>query len=181
MTATIIQVSDQAVTGLLNRVREAVEHPQPVMQAIGEGVMERIKGRFTTATGPDGAPWAANSPVTLARYIQTRGGKNFGKDGQLNKRGQTLAAGKKPLQGITGDLARQFHVSATDDSVTIGNSMIYDAMQQFGGKKGEFPALWGDIPARPHFPVTPAGELYPQEGDLIVAQLADYIRGAAAG
>ncbi|MCX7172597.1 MAG: phage virion morphogenesis protein [Proteobacteria bacterium] len=181
MTATTIQVSDQAVISFLNRMQNAVEHPQPIMRAIGEGVMERIKERFATATGPDGQPWAANSPVTLARYIESRGGKNFKKDGSLTKRGQALATSKKPLQGHTGDLAREFHVFATDNSVKISNAMIYDAMQQFGGTKAQFPHLWGDIPARPHFPITPGGDLYPQEADLIVAQLAEYIQGAATG
>ena len=181
MTAFTIQVSDQAVLAALTRLQNAVEHPQPIMHAIGEGVMERIKERFASATGPDGQPWAANSPVTLARYIASRGGKNFKKDGSLNKRGQALATSKKPLQGISGDLARQFHVAATDDSVTIGSTMKYAAMQQFGGTRAEFPNLWGDIPARPFFPVTADGDLYPQESDLIVAQLAGYIQGAAAG
>ncbi len=31
----------------------------------------------------------------------------------------------------------------------LGSPMEYAAMQQFSGKKSEFPHLWGDIPARP--------------------------------
>ena len=176
-----IEVSDQAVRAALGRIREAGSDMSPILRAIGEDVMERTKERFTTATGPSGTPWAGNSQVTLARYIESRGGKNFNKEGRLNKRGATLVASKKPLQGLTGDLARQFHILVTQDSVTVSNSMIYAAMQQFGGKKSEFPKLWGDIPPRPFFPITPGGDLYPQESDLIVAQLVEYIESAAKG
>ena len=175
------EVNDQAVQEMLNRVVNAVEHPAPGFQAIGEDIVARIKERFSAATGPDGKPWTANSPVTLARYIQSRGGKNFKKDGSLNKRGEKVLAAKKPLQGITGDLAREFHISANDVELTIGNAMIYAAMQQLGGRRSEFPNLWGDIPARPFFPITATGELYPQERDLIVAGLARYIEGSVAG
>lgn len=184
--AALINVSDQAVIAALGCLQGAVEKPRPFMQAIGEDIVTRAKERFATATGPDGQPWAANSEVTLTRYIQSRGG--FGKDRApgghgrgINKKGAALATSKKPLQGHTGDLAREFHVSATDDSVTASNSMIYAAMQQFGGTKAEFPALWGDIPGRAFFPITAAGEIYPEESDLIVAQLAQYIQGAANG
>jgi phage gpG-like protein len=154
-----INVSDQAVIEALGRLQGAVEKPGPYMLAIGEDLIARAKERFATATGPDGQPWAANSPVTLARHIASRGG--MGKRG-MNKKGLALAASKKPLQGPSGDLTREFHVSGTDDSVTASNSMIYAAMQQFGGTKAEFPALWGDIPGREFFPITASGDLYPE-------------------
>ena len=177
MTA-LINISDQAVIAALNRLQGAVEKPGPILQAIGEDIMARTKARFGTGPGPDGQPWASNSPVTLARYIESRGG--MGKRG-INKKGKALSASKRPLQGLSGDLAREFHVSATDDSVTVSNSMIYAAMQQFGGTKAQFPNLWGNIPARPFLPVTSAGEIYAEDRNLIVAQLAQYIQGAANG
>ena len=119
--------------------------------------------------------------MTLARYIQGRGGKNFKKDGSLNKRGTTLVTGKKPLQGITRNLARQFHVSTTNDSVTVASSVKdYAAMQQFGGTKAQFPNLWGDIPARPFFPIDASGELTQTEREMIVDGLAKYIQTAAS-
>lgn len=177
MTFTLT-VSDQAVMNALTRLHQAVAQPRPVLQALGEDLMTRSKERFAASRGPDGAPWAANSQATLTRYIERRGG--FGKNG-INKKGQALAMGKRPLIGESGDLRRQFHVQADDAGVTVSNSMIYAAMQQFGGTKAQFPQLWGDIPARPFLPVTAAGELYPDEQARVVAEIARYIAHAADG
>ncbi len=45
-----------------------------------------------------------------------------------------------------------------DDTLEIGSSMNYAAMQQFGGNKSEFPFLWGDIPARPFLGISDEDE-----------------------
>ena len=86
-----------------------------------------------------------------------------------------LAMSKKPLIGHSGDLCRQFHVSTTPTSVTIGNSMVYAAIQQFGGTKVQFPRLWGNIPARPFLPVKQSGELYPADQAKILEMLRSYL------
>src|SRR3990167_8777597 len=147
--AFTISVSDQAVIAALNRLQDAVEHPKPFMQSLGEDVMARIKGRFSSASGPDGQPWTPNSRATLEALLWSKSGNfaafsnvstrkqgvtragdkkgYFLKDGRLGKKGQDVLMSKRPLHGDSGDLARQFHVSATDESVTIGNSMIYAA------------------------------------------------------
>jgi phage gpG-like protein len=70
-------------------------------------------------------------------------------------------------------LANQFVVNAQENSLLVGSTMKYAAMQQFGGKKSQFPHLWGDIPARPFLPITPSGTLYPDEKDKILAALRD--------
>lgn len=178
MPANIIKVSDQAVMAALNHLVGAVENPKPYLQTVGEDIVTRIKERFSSASGPDGQPWAANSPVTLARYIQSKG-----RSGKKNS--QLLAASKKPLHGETGMLEKQFHVSADSNSVTVGNSMEYATTQQFGALQGAFgrdkrnhPIPWGNIPARPFMPITATGELYPQDRDLILEGLARYIQGS---
>ena len=74
MSVPFIQVSAQAVIAALTRLRNAVDHQQPLLHAIGEGVMARIKGRFVTGAGPDGAPLAPNSQATLMAYLQSRSG-----------------------------------------------------------------------------------------------------------
>ena len=59
-------------------------------------------------------------------------------------------AGKKPLTGETRALATTINYQLQgDNAVSIGSPMVYAAMQQFGGKKSDFPHLWGNIPARP--------------------------------
>lgn len=166
-----VEVSDQAVREALRRLQGTVEHLSPVLRAIGEGIMERTKQRFATATDPGGSPWAPNAQATIEAYIAARGG--FGKRG-INKKGQALAMGKRPLQGESGDLARQFHVfTIGDSSVTVGSSPVYAAIQQRGGQAGRGKKV--TIPARPFLPVTAADDLYPGERDIILAELARYI------
>jgi phage gpG-like protein len=149
---------------------------QPFLTGFGEDMMERTKRRFTTATAPDGSRWAPNTRVTIMRYLNSRGAFS-GKTGKISAKGQSLAISKLPLQGATRDLARQFFSEASDDTLTMGNSMVYAAMQHYGGKRSTFPSLWGDIPARPYMPLTAAGDLAPTEADLLTSQLSDYLLG----
>ncbi len=169
-----IEVKDEGVHAAIGALVGRVANTKPLLQQIGEMVKERSKQRFSTSTGPNGARWAPNSRATIEAYIAKRRG--FGKRG-INKKGQALAMSKKPLIGESKDLSRQFHVSADTSSVTIGNSALYAAIQQFGGKKAEFKNLWGDIPARPFLPVMQSGELYPAERATILDQINDYLAG----
>lgn len=170
----LIAINDSAVTALLEALRQRTGNMSPVLKAIGEDMMERVKQRFASSTAPDGKPWAPNTQATLIRYLQSRGGFSE-KTGKITAKGQKLAINKKPLIGNGGDLSRQFDVDATDNSVTVGSTKKYAAMQQYGGTKSQFPNLWGDIPARPFMPITPDGKLYPQEEREILATLQEYL------
>lgn len=164
-----IEVNSQPVLDALNRLLQAGQELNPVLRAIGEGMAERAKQRFETSTAPDGTPWAQNSDTTLRKMLHGNG-KNFTKKGALSKRGERALAGKRPLIGENRDLSRQIGYYADSDSVTVFSTMKYAAMQQFGGKKSEFPHLWGDIPARPFLPVTKSEGLYPdEETDILKA------------
>jgi phage gpG-like protein len=66
---------------------------------------------------------------------------------------------KKPLIGETGALSGGVTYNVASGVLEFGNVMEYAAMQHFGGTKSAFPNLWGDIPARPHIPLTPDGQL----------------------
>jgi phage gpG-like protein len=172
--ASIIEIHHQSTTDALERLAARLTHIQPYLAALGEDMAERTKQRFATTTAPDGSTWAANSPVTLARYIMSRGGASK-KTGKVLAKGRALAAAKKPLQGKTGDLARQIFYQADEDQMSLGSSMIYAAMQQFGGSRARFPNLWGDIPSRRFLPITLAGELEQSEADWMVEQLQSYL------
>lgn len=169
-----IDVKSQAVMAMLTQLRDRTDDMSPVLRTIGEDVTERIKQRFATATGPDGVPWRPNTQATLMRYLGKKGGFSK-KTGKIGAKGKGLAISKKPLHGESGDLARQIFPQVISDSVMVKSSMIYAAMQQYGGSKGQFPNLWGNIPARPFFPVTPDGKLYPQEESMIVESLRQYL------
>lgn len=148
MTAFTITVEDAQVRAALQRLRARTDNLAPVLKAIGEDLVESTKQRFGSSTAPDGTPWAPNSQVTISRYLGLSRG-NFKKDGSLSKKGEARQSSKKPLTGETGALAGQIHYQVTGNVLEVGSSMEYAAMQQFGGKKADFPNLWGDIPARP--------------------------------
>lgn len=159
------------------RLAQRVGDPRPLLFAIGQDIEERIDKRFATSTGPDGQRWKANSPVTLAREalrLAVSGG-NKKKDGSLNARGQRALAGKKPLIGETRALRDGITHQVAGMSLEVISIQLYSAIQQFGGSRGEFPHLWGDIPARPFMPVTKDGELYPAEEASILDAINDYI------
>lgn len=169
-----VKLDDQEVRAALAALADRLENMQPVMQAIGEDVMERTKRRFGTSTGPDGQRWQPNAASTVLAAIERMGSKARLKNGNLSKKAQKTLAGKKVLVD-TGDLARQFYVRADAKSVTIGNSMIYAAIHQFGGQAGK--GKKATIPARPFLPVTSAGDLYPDDRRLVLATISDFLMG----
>lgn len=162
-----VDVDDAELQRVLRRVITAVERPQPLLKAIGEVLIDSTKQRFHTSTGPDGTRWPENSPTTLLEYLRRfdgihdkKSGKRVGtKDGYYIKRGDdkgrltkksaTMLAAKKPLIGETRLLSQIIAYKVVGDSVHVGTPFMYGAMLQFGGKKSQFPNLWGDIPARP--------------------------------
>lgn len=162
------------VQELLKRIVEGTQSAEPIMKAIGETVMEIAKKSFETSTSPDGEAWEANSDVTVLRYLEVTGG-NFKKDGTLTTKGQARKLNKKPLIGQSRDLSRQFSYVADADSVTVSNTMVYAAMQQFGGTKAQFPHLWGDIPARPFMPMDADGKLMPETEAEIIQLMQEYL------
>jgi phage gpG-like protein len=192
MAGFTIEVQDSGVAAALNKLAERVRNPRPVLRLIAEGIMERTKERFATSTGPDGQRWKANARSTIESYIEA--GRGFGKRG-INAKGRKLAMNKKPLIGHSGDLKRQFHIAVTDSGVTIKNTMIYAAMQQFGGqtrpsvivprtkqalafggvvvKKVNHPGV--TIPARPFLPFRADGSLYPHDQAHILDLLKSYL------
>ncbi len=171
-----IDVNSAAVTAALNALGARIGDVSPVLMALGDDIVDRTKQRFASGTGPDGTPWLPNTQATLIAYIEKRGGFSD-KTGKITKKDQALAMGKRPLQGESGDLERQFStLVAGGTTLLLGSTMIYAAMQQFGGTKAQFPNLWGDIVARPFLPITPEGALYLDEESRIVDSLNRYIQ-----
>lgn len=166
MSVITIEVRDNGVHEALNALAERTANMKPILQKIGEDIKERTKLRFSTSTGPDGQRWAPNARSTIEAFIAKRRG--FGKRG-INKKGQALAMSKKPLIGESRDLSRQFYVYSDQLGVTVGNSMLYSAIHQFGGRAGKGKKT--TIPARPFLPIMDTGRLYDRELALIIEQL----------
>lgn len=183
MTTFTITVQDDQVRAALKALASRVQNMRPVLQGIGEDIVERTKHRFDTSTGPDGAKWKPNSAATLMmlaeRLVNRRNAKGarsytYSKQGGLlNSKGLAVMGNKKPLIGESGDLRRQIVSRATAHSVTVSATPGYAAIQQFGGKAGRGHKV--TIPARPFLPVHQDGTLYPQEQALILQQINEYL------
>lgn len=167
-----ITIDDSEVKAALTALAARIDNMQPVMQEIGEDIMERTKRRFGTSTGPDGQRWQPNAASTVLAAIARMGSKARLKNGNLSKKAQKTLAGKRVLVD-TGDLAREFEVKSTSRSVTVGNGMDYSAIHQFGGQAGKGKKI--TIPARPFLPVTSSGEMYPDDQRRILQQIKDYL------
>ena len=138
--------------------------------------------RFAEQADWHGSTWEPNAPDTLANYVREGGAKNFKKDGSLSKRGQTVLAGKKILQGHTGNLRQYaFSYEASADSLTFGpwgNGLdAYAAIQQFGGQAGRGLSVY--IPARAYLPVDTNGQLAPVAEAELLAVLGRFLGGEA--
>jgi len=121
-----IEIDDREIRRALRNLLAVTGNLDDALTDIGEYLVESTKQRFGTLTGPDGEHWEDNSPVTIERK-----GRN------------------QPLTG-EGSLGEQIHAQLLgNNTLAVGSSMEYAAMQQFGGTRTEFPHLWGDIPARP--------------------------------
>jgi phage gpG-like protein len=178
MPSFTIEIKDAGVQAVLQALKSRASGLRPVLQVIGEGVIERTRRRFETSTAPDGAPWKPNSVATLAMLAGRLGGQKskVKKDGSLNARGQRQLAGKKPLICESQDLRRQFTLQASDASLTVGSTPQYAAIQQFGGTTGALSWVPGKkIPARPFLPVQKDGTLYPQEQVTVMKALNDFL------
>ena len=175
MTSFTVEIQDEQVRAALKALAARVQNMQPVLQAIGEDIVERTKHRFDTSTGPDGVAWKPNSAATLD-MLAARLGKSYRKkSGDLNSKGEARVAGKKPLIGESGDLRRQIVARADAHAVTIHSTPVYAAIQQFGGKTGRGRKV--TIPARPFLPVRQDETIYPQEQALILQELNAYLAG----
>lgn len=151
-----VKIIDRQVLETLSRITGRVQNLRPAFLEIGEDLTESTKRRFATATSPNGTPWAANSPVTVARYLGYFS-SSFKKDGSLSKAGAARGGSKKPLTGETKTLGRTINYQLIGSTgVSIGSPADQAAMMQFGGTKSQFPHLWGDIPARPFLGISSA-------------------------
>jgi phage gpG-like protein len=189
MTAFKIEVRDGAVIAAMNRQAAAARNPEPALKAIGEALVPMTNRTFETSTDPWGRRWVPNSQATIEALLAKRdilrikAGK--GSDNWLKREGEnkgrlnSAAAGrvmsKKPLIGVGRKLSTNIFPKVTGNTLTVGSSAVYAAIQQFGGQKSEFPHLWGDIPARPFLPVTSTGELAPEAQRAVVEIVQDYL------
>lgn len=70
-------------------------------------------------------------------------------------------------------LSTEIHSVVGPTGVTVGSNKVQAAMMHFGGKKADFPHLWGDIPARNFVGLSSA------DAREILALMLDHLQRAA--
>jgi phage gpG-like protein len=175
------EINDASLNAALARLQAALGPGlAPVLQHIGDEMVERIRARFASSSGPEGEAWPENTRTTLLRYAAAKGG--FKKNG-LNRRGRAVLAGKKPLIGVSRALSSQTVAQTPQpDTLLISNPLKYAAVQQFGAQAHQFGrAPWGNIPPRRFLPITADGmTLTPAELRLILSRIEAEFKNATS-
>jgi phage virion morphogenesis protein len=172
-----VTLEDTAFQAAMAHLKRAGATPRPLLQEIGEHLVETTKQRFETSRSPDGNLWDANRPSTLDRYLARYKGA-FKKDGSLSKAGKARAGNKKPLIGETRALSTTIHYLVGASALEVGSSRIQAGVQQFGAAARSFSggrSPWGDIPARPFLGLSVADRA------AILEMARDYLGDAVDG
>ncbi|MTD33956.1 phage virion morphogenesis protein [Paludibacterium denitrificans] len=172
-----IKVVNDSVGRALDKLLAQAHNLRPALLDFAEWAKAETDQRFAEQKDWHGQPWEPNAPTTLAAYIRHGGKKNFKKDGSLSKRGQTVLANKKILQGHTNNLRQYaFSFEAGPDHLAFGpwgNGLdAYAAIQQLGGRAGRGLGVY--IPARAYLPVDENGQLAPVAEAELLAILGRY-------
>ncbi|PPD36792.1 MAG: phage virion morphogenesis protein [Methylomonas sp.] len=144
-----VTLNNEAIINSLRQLKNSLGDLRRPFEEIGEELVDSTKNRFVTHTAPDGSQWDSNSPVTIF-----------------------LKGADNPLTGETLSLQRQITSQIDGDELQIGSTLLYAAIQQFGGTKAEFPHLWGDIPARPFLGLSSEDEI------IVLEILSSYIENS---
>lgn len=148
MADITIRFDDDQVRAMFQRLEATGRDTTPARREIGEYLVDSTKRRFTAGTAPDGSRWAPNSQATIEAFVGRYSGSYTKARGRLSKKGAERAMNKKPLVGESRTLSTQVFYQLTGEGLEWGSNHPGAAMQQWGGSKGDFPHLWGDIPAR---------------------------------
>lgn len=166
-----IQIDDADVRAGLQALARQAQHLEPALREIGEVLTNSTKQRFADQAGPDGAKWAANTELTLERYLgRTKG--NYKKSGDLSAKGKKRLGSKKVLtqDGFLGDT---IHPQLQGDTLLVGTGLVYGAVQQFGNPDNRFyntpRGAKAPIPPRPYLGIST------DDRARILAILEDYL------
>lgn len=123
MSGLSIKVESVQMEAVLNELAGRMGDLTPVMQAIGEIIVEQTDTAFETGVAPDGKAWPAS--------------------------GRALATGGQTLID-SAVLRNSITVQATENQVEVGTNVLYAAIHQLGGKAGR--GKKAIIPSRPFLP-----------------------------
>ena len=125
-----VELKEDEISTALARVSRALTDTTDLMRDIGDDMVQATQDRLKSGRSPDGSPFAPRSQATINHYDRLK--RTYG----------------GPLY-YSGMLYNEISFAAGPDFVEWGSDRPYAAMMQFGGSKGDYPHLWGNIPARP--------------------------------
>lgn len=153
MTGVIIETRIDATKAAkaFEQLGRVISEPEPVLRAIGTGLVQVTQDRFESGTAPDGSSWAALNPL----YAATKRGPGILRE-----------------SGMRGGLMASITFETSGDAVQVGTNKVYGAIHQLGGtikpKSGDALVfrIGGQlafaksvtIPARPYLGIGPADE-----------------------
>ena len=111
--ATDFRFDDGAFRRRLMGMGAAARDLSPVMERIGASGMASTDMRFEREVDPDGQPWAALRPSTIAKKAK---------------------AGRERMLQWSGRLRSSFTRQVTANSVTWGTNLAYAAAHQYGAE-----------------------------------------------
>lgn len=161
-----IDIDDRQIATFFGQLRDRLSDMTPVMQDIGELMVDSTKQRFIAGEGPDGTAWEPKSEATISAYLARGDTPDF-----------------RPLFGPSRRLSSEisYRVGTGGQSVEWGSSLIYAAVQQFGAQKGAFGTNargssipWGNIPARPFLGLSTEDE------DKLKSLLQEWLESASS-
>ncbi|WP_433886073.1 phage virion morphogenesis protein [Pseudomonas vranovensis] len=153
-----VELDHSRLQETLRKVEWAVGDLAPLMKGIAAEMASVTEENLEEEGRPD---WESLSSVTTERREQSGTWP-----GQM-------------LQVSAAGLAASITTQATDSSALVGSNKPYAAMMHFGGKKADFPHLWGDIPGRPYLPMDVEGKLQPEAEDAILDLALQHLSKAA--
>ena len=134
-----IQINHQELIRKLEKVAQGLNHPKDLTSAIAATMLTVTEDNFDAQGRPS---WAGLSPVTEAR----------------RKSGKILSQ--------SGQLRNSIQAHSNNDEAGVSTSDPKAATHQFGAKQGQYgkssrggPIPWGNIVARPFFPMDGNGNL----------------------
>lgn len=157
VNAFSIEVRDQDVLDLLNRLQTRLTDMTPVMADLAQAMASETERNFAAQAGPGGA-WPKLSESTIA---------------------MRLKAGTWPgrILQVTGGLAASVYTQHGPLEARIGAAKVYAAMHQFGGVTSAKSRIPGKtIPARPFLPISPDGKLQNDANQTVLEILNAYLK-----
>ncbi|WP_293393386.1 phage virion morphogenesis protein [Nevskia sp.] len=106
------------------RIERLLQHPEPLLEDIGEYLLLSVDERFDRREAPDGTPWA---PVSEEYAERKAAGKATKRSGAVTDPGNILE--------LTRDLRRLTRYQVDGELLLIGSDREYAATHQFGDPK----------------------------------------------